>query len=108
MLCHSGEIMNTSLSHDESVIRMIRDDPAFAAEYLRIAFEELDEEGGEASFLSALRHVVEARGGMTVIAEKAGLSRESLYRALSPRGNPTLRTMRQVVHATGLTFAAIA
>ena len=59
------------------------------------------------SFLTALRHVVEARGGMAEIAEKAGLSRESLYRALSPKGNPTLRTLRQVVHATGMTFASL-
>lgn len=99
--------MNRSKSHDDSVIGMIRNDPEFAVEYLRIAFEELDEDGGQASFLTALRHVVEARGGMAEIAEKAGLSRESLYRALSPKGNPTLRTMRQVVHATGMTFAAL-
>lgn len=100
--------MNRSRSHDEAVIEMIRNDPDFAVEYLRVAFEELDDEGGEVAFLAALRHVVEARGGMAEIASKAGLSRESLYRALSPKGNPTLRTMRQVVHATGLTFAAIA
>jgi probable addiction module antidote protein len=100
--------MSRSRDHDETVIAMIRDDPEFAAEYLRIAFEELDEEGGEVAFLSALRHVVEARGGMAVIAQRTGISRESLRRALSPRGNPTLKTMRQVVHATGLTFAAIA
>lgn len=100
--------MSRARNHDETVIEMIRNDPDFAAEYLRVAFEELDEEGGEAGFLTALRHVVEARGGMAEIAARAGLSRESLYRALSPRGNPTLRTMRQVVHAAGLKFAAIA
>lgn len=100
--------MNRMRNHDETVIEMIRNDPDFAVEYLRVAFEELDEEGGEASFLTALRHVVEARGGMAEVAAKAGLSRESLYRALSPKGNPTLRTMRQVVHAAGLKFAAIA
>ena len=99
--------MNKTKNHDESVIEMIRQDPEFAIEYLRIAIDELDEEGGQASFLPALRHVVEARGGMAQIAEKAGLSRESLYRALSPKGNPTLRTMRQVVHATGMTFASL-
>ena len=100
--------MTRSRDHDETVIAMILDDPQFAAEYLRIAFEELDEEGGDIAFVSALRHVVEARGGMTVIAAKTGLSRESLPRALSASGNPTLKTMRQVVHAAGLTFAAIA
>lgn len=100
--------MTNSCDHDKTVIAMIRDDPEFAAEYLRIAFEELDEEGGDAGFLAALRHVVEARGGLALIAERTGIPRESLRRALSPTGNPTLKTMRQVVHATGLTFAAIA
>ncbi len=100
--------MSRSRNHDDTVIEMIRNDPGFAEAYLHTAFEELDEEGGEASFLLALRHVVEARGGMATIAEKTELSRESLYRALSPKGNPTLRTMKQVLHAAGLRFSAIA
>lgn len=95
-------------AHDTAVIEMLAKDPGFAAEYLRVAFEEMDEEGGEAAFLTALRHVVEARGGMAAIAEKAHLSRESLYRALSPSGNPTLKTLCAVVHATGIRFAEIA
>ena len=100
--------MSRSRSHDETVIKMIRDDPGFAEAYLHSAFAELDEEGGETGFLLALRHLVEAKGGMSTVADQAGLSRESLYRALSPKGNPTLRTMKRVVHATGLKFGAIA
>jgi len=100
--------MNLTRNHDESVIEMIRNDPSFAEVYLHTAFEELDEEGGEASFLTALRQVVEARGGMAFVSERTGLSRESLYRALSPKGNPTLKTMKKVIHATGLSFTAIA
>ena len=38
--------MNKTKNHDESVIEMIRQDPEFAIEYLRIAIDELDEEGG--------------------------------------------------------------
>jgi probable addiction module antidote protein len=93
--------------HDEAVIEMLGNDTDFAAEYLRVAFEEMDEEDGEVAFLAALRHVVEARGGMSAIAERSGLSRESLYRALSPNGNPTLKTLSAVIHATGLKFADI-
>ena len=100
--------MNRTRSHDESIIELIRNDQEFAAEYLRSAYEELDLDGGESAFLIALRHIVEAKGGMKEIAEKAGLSRESLYRALSPEGNPTLRTMCRVVHAAGMKFASIA
>ena len=91
-------------SHDEAVIEMLRSDPEMAVDYLRTAFDELDEEGGESAFLMALRHVVEAQGGMAAVAERAKLSRESLYRALSPKGNPTLRTMTAVIKATGIHF----
>lgn len=93
--------------YDAMVIEMSRKDPVFAAAYLRIALEEIDEPGGEQAFLVALRHVVEARGGMTEIARRAGLSRESLYRTLSAQGNPTLRTLHKVINAAGLTFAQI-
>lgn len=91
-------------SHDAAVVEMLRDDPDMALDYLRTAFDELDEEGGESAFLMALRHVVEAQGGMAAVAERAKVSRESLYRALSPRGNPTLRTMTAVIKATGIHF----
>jgi len=90
--------------HDDAVIKMLRDDPDMALDYLRTAFDELDEEGGESAFLMALRHVVEAQGGMAEVAERAKVSRESLYRALSPKGNPTLRTMTAVIKATGIHF----
>lgn len=96
--------MNNSISHDETVIEMIRSDKKFAETYLHTAFKELDEEGGEAVFLIALRHIVEARGGMADVSTRTGLSRESLYRALSPKGNPTIRTIKKVIHATGLSF----
>lgn len=91
-------------SHDDAVIEMLREDPTMAVDYLRTAFDELDEEGGETAFLIALRHVVESQGGMAAVAEKAKVSRESLYRALSPKGNPTLRTMTAVIKATGIHF----
>ncbi|MBB3185549.1 putative addiction module antidote protein [Halomonas fontilapidosi] len=90
--------------HDDAVIEMLRDDPDMALDYLRTALDELDEEGGESAFLMALRHVVEAQGGMAAVAERAKVSRESLYRALSPKGNPTLRTMTAVIKATGIHF----
>ncbi|MBF1800101.1 addiction module antidote protein [Alloalcanivorax profundimaris] len=90
--------------HDEAVVAMLRENPAMATDYLRTALDELDEPGGEPAFLLALRHVVEARGGMATVAERARLSRESLYRALSPKGNPTLRTMAAVMRATGVRF----
>ena len=52
----------------------------------------------------ALGTVARARG-MGQIAKKAGLSRESLYKALSAEGNPEFGTVIRVMHALGLKFS---
>ena len=70
----------------------------FATEYLNAAADDDDIR----SYLVALRNVVEARGGIPEIAEKTALSKETLYRTLSARGNPTIKTLSAVLHATGL------
>jgi probable addiction module antidote protein len=88
----------TSISHDEAMIRRIRKEPEFAAEYLKAALEDTDD---PRVLLIALRHVAQARGIATV-AKAAGVERESLYRALSARGNPRLSTLYAVAKAIGL------
>ena len=88
-----------SVSHDEAVIRELRDNPKFAAEYLRAAMEDDDE---PSVLLIALRRIAEARGGIAKVAKAAGIERESLYRALSVRGNPRLSTLVAVTKAVGL------
>jgi len=90
-----------SVSHDDALVRELRADPAFAAEYLQAAMEDTDE---PAVLLLALRHVSEAFG-MAEVAREAGIKRESLYRALSPNGNPTLKTLTAVLKAVGLRLA---
>jgi probable addiction module antidote protein len=89
----------TSVSHDESMIRELREDPKFAAEYLKAALEDTEE---PAVLLIALRRIAEARGGLAEVAKAAGIERESLYRALSARGNPRLSTLVAVTKAVGL------
>ncbi len=88
-----------SVSHDEATIRELRKNPEFAAEYLRAALEDTDE---PSVLLIALRRVAEARGGIAKVAKAAGIERESLYRALSVRGNPRLSTLVAVTKAVGL------
>ncbi|MEX0775033.1 MAG: addiction module antidote protein [Phycisphaeraceae bacterium] len=89
----------TSISHDEAVIRELRQDPQLAAEYLKAAMEDTDD---PTVLLIALRHITEARGGVAKVAKAAGIERESLYRALSPRGNPRFSTLVRVTKAMGL------
>ena len=86
-------------SHGEAAIRELRADPEFAAEYLKAALEDSDEPG---VLLIALRRVAQARGGIAKVANSAGVERESLYRALSARGNPRLSTLVAVAKAVGL------
>ncbi|MBI3839980.1 MAG: putative addiction module antidote protein [Planctomycetia bacterium] len=91
----------TSVSHDEMMIKKLRKSPAFAAEYLKVAMEDTEE---PCVLLIALRQIAEARGGIARIAKAAGVERESLYRALSRRGNPRLSTLFAVTKAMGLTL----
>ncbi len=87
-----------SVSHEEAMVRRLRRDSAFAAEYLRAALEDQDE---PRVLLIALRQLAKAHG-IAKVAKAAGIQRESLYRALSKRGNPRLSTLVAVVRAIGL------
>lgn len=96
----------TSRPHDEAVVEMLKADPEFANEYLAVALDQADQPGGQQALLGALRLIAEAQG-MSAVAERAGMPRESLYRALSPRGNPTLKTWMAVLKATGLHLSVV-
>ena len=93
-----------SRPHDAVVVELLKADPDFANEYLAAALEEAGEPGGQTALLAALRHVAEAQG-MAAVAERAGMPRESLYRALGPKGNPTVKTLLAVLSAAGLHLA---
>jgi len=69
--------------------------------YLEAALEEQD----AALFAAALGDVARARG-MARIARATGLGRESLYKALSPDGNPELATILKVLQSLGLRLHA--
>jgi probable addiction module antidote protein len=71
------------------------------AAYLEAALEE----GDPALVAAALGDIAKAKG-MSQIARDAGLGRESLYKALSPSGNPELATIMKVVSALGLQLHA--
>ncbi|MBZ9988622.1 putative addiction module antidote protein [Mesorhizobium sp. BH1-1-5] len=67
-----------------------------------VAYLDAVMEEGDLSFLcKALGDVARSRG-MTEIAKKTGMSRESLYKALSEKGNPSLSTVAAVLDAMGL------
>ena len=71
------------------------------AAYLEAAFEE----GDPALVAAALGDIARAKG-MTQLARETGLGRESLYKALSPSGNPEFATIMKVISALGLRLHA--
>jgi probable addiction module antidote protein len=81
----------------ETILKDQLSDPEKAAKYLTACYEE-----GPDVFLQALRDVVDAQGGMTRTARLAGLNRESLYRQLSRRGNPSLSSLNSLMSALHL------
>ena len=81
------------------VAEVLSDDERIAA-YLEEAFAD----GDPAFIASAIGEVARARN-ITAIARETGLTRETLYRAFSPGGNPTLATMATVVKALGYQLA---
>jgi probable addiction module antidote protein len=61
---------------------------------------------GDAAIVAHALGVVARARGMSRIARETGLSRESLYRALSPDGNPELATVLRIIAAMGLRLTA--
>ena len=77
--------------------------PEEMAAYLEACIEEAD---GDAAFIAkALGDIARAQG-MTQVARDAGLSRESLYKALSGERSPSFDTILRVVSALGLKLSA--
>ena len=85
----------TQESRWDAAERLASDEVVVA--YLEAAFEDDD----PALIAAALGDIARARG-MTSVAADAGLGRESLYKALSPNGNPEFATVLKVVRALGL------
>ena len=77
------------------------DTPQAVAAYIEAAFED----GDPALITHALGVVARARG-MTQLAREAGLTREGLYKALTPDGDPKLSTFLAVLKALGMKVSA--
>jgi probable addiction module antidote protein len=70
--------------------------------YLEAAFED----GDPALIAAAIGDVARARG-MSEIAKQAGLTRDTMYKAFRPEGNPTLETLVGVLNALGLKLSTV-
>ncbi len=87
-----------SRSHEDATVESFRKDPAFAAEYLNSVLED----GDQAELMLVLRRMAKALGGVPKLAEEAELNVNTLYRTLSPKGNPELKSLRALLRAMGM------
>jgi probable addiction module antidote protein len=95
------------IPYDEWEIKHLRSNPELGVEYLKLALECLNDPEDRGASLLMLRSIAEAYGGLGAVAAKAGISRESLYRSLSPKGNPTLKTLIAVLNTMGLSLSVV-
>ena len=72
--------------------------PEDIAEYINAAIED----GNEQVMLAVMKDVARAIMGMSELAQRTGLSRESLYNTLSENGNPRFSNLVEILHALGL------
>ena len=86
--------------HEEATIQSFKRDPAFAAEYLNAVLED----GTQEELMVALRRIAEAFG-VKDVAEAAHLNPKTLYRTLSPSGNPELKSFQAILGAMGMRLA---
>ncbi len=77
-------------------------DPKCASFAIKLALQEFEEDDDVDALLDTLRLVAQAQGGLAALARKTDLSRQALHEALSPRGNPRLRTFQSVLGSLGL------
>lgn len=87
--------------HDTAMAEVFRSDPAYAVELLNSILED----GEQAELLIALRQMAEAFGGVRSVAKSAELNPSQLYRTLSEKGNPEVRSLSAILRVMGLRLA---
>lgn len=85
---------------DELEEDYFRKHPEEISLYLTEIFEEFAQDGDAAALLASLRIVARVQG-ITVIANKTGMTRQGLQKALSEKGNPRLTNINTIMQALG-------
>lgn len=93
---------NNTVNYTDGLYERLRNQE-YAKVYLQTAYDEYQEDGHLDAFLLSLGNVAKAHG-MGKIAKESGKNRESLYKSLSPNGNPEFQTIDRVMHNLGFKF----
>jgi probable addiction module antidote protein len=85
---------------DEMKEEYFHEHPEELEDFMTIIFEEYANDGDMGALLASLRTVSRVKG-ITVIAEKTGISRNGIQKALSKDGNPGFESINSIMHAMG-------
>ena len=92
---------SSTITLDEVRLKYLRD-AKHASYAIKLALEEFEQNNDVDMLLDTLRLVAQAQGGLASLARKTDVSRQALHEALSPQGNPRLRTFQHVLGSLGL------
>ena len=90
-----------SVSHEDATIEEFKQNPQEAAAYLNAVLEDGDQE----EIMLALRRVASAYGGVPKLAKQTSLNAKTLYRTLSARGNPEMKSLTAILKAMVMRLA---
>ncbi len=91
----------THRTHEEATVEMFRNAPELAADYLNSVLEN----GDETDLMLALRTLSKTFGGVQEVARQADVNTHTLYRTLSEKGNPELKTLSAILKVMGMRLA---
>jgi len=92
---------STGIPLDETRLEHLKD-PKRASFATKLALKEFEKDNDVAALLDTLRLVAQAQGGIAGLARKTSVSRQALHEALSPDGNPRLRTFQSMLAGLGI------
>lgn len=82
------------------VVNKLKEDSELTKEYIDQAIKNFDKDGNIEILLSALRKAAKAKG-WTYLEKETGISRQALYKALSEKGNPRIKTFIEIINSLG-------
>lgn len=91
------------IDHETATINSLQKHPAFQVEYLKAVIED----GNYSEIMIALRRASESFGGVPAVATQTGLNEKTLYRTLSPKGNPSLKSFLAILSALNLKLSVM-
>lgn len=93
-------ILKHTTSYEDNLIKRLRD-KELAQAYLEVALGAYEQDGYTAALLLAMKHVMEAQGGIDKLAKRTTISREFLYDIFANKHDPELDDLLNIISALG-------